>query len=69
MKTISPLLIAEMPIEERIKLVEAIWDSIAEMPEAVEIPDWHKEELKKRLEDYSTNPEEGSSWKDVKKRL
>ena len=69
MNTITASDIAEMPIQERIQLVEDIWDSIAELPESVEIPQWHKEELDQRLAAYHANPREGSPWKDVKKRI
>jgi putative addiction module component (TIGR02574 family) len=69
MKTITASDIAEMPIQKRIELVEDIWDSIAEMPESIEIPEWHKNELDKRLEAYHANPSEGSLWKEVKKRI
>ena len=69
MKSITASEIAKMPIQQRIQLVEDIWDSIADMPEAVEIPEWHKKELEKRLEAYHANPNEGSPWKDVKKRI
>ncbi len=69
MKSISASEIAKMPIQQRIQLVEDIWDSIAEMPEAVEVPEWHIRELEKRLEAYHANPNEGSPWKDVIKRI
>jgi len=69
MKTITASDIAEMPIQQRIHLVQDIWDSIAELPDSVEIPQWHKEELDKRLAAYHANPSEGSPWKDVKKRI
>jgi len=69
MKMITASEIAEMPIQQRIQLVEDIWDSIAEIPEAVEIPQWHKQALDQRLEAYHANPSEGSPWKDVKKRI
>jgi putative addiction module component (TIGR02574 family) len=69
MKSISASDIAEMPIQQRIQLVEDIWDSIADMPEAVEIPHWHKQELEKRLEAYHADPSEGSPWQDIKKRI
>ena len=69
MKSISASDIAKMPVRERIQLVQAIWDSIAEMPEAVEVPDWHKRELERRLAEYHANPEEGSPWKEVRKRI
>ncbi len=69
MKSISASEIAEMPIQQRIQLVEDIWDSIAELPEAVEIPEWHQRELDRRMEAHHANPKEGSPWKDVKKRI
>jgi putative addiction module component (TIGR02574 family) len=69
MKTITASDIATMPIQKRLELVEDIWDSIAEMPEAIEVPEWHKKELDKRLEAYHANPREGSPWKEVKKRI
>lgn len=69
MKSISASEIAEMPIKLRIQIVENILDSIAEMPEAAEIPEWHKRELEKRLEAYHANPGEGSPWQDVKNRI
>ena len=69
MKSITASEIAKMPIQQRIQLVEDIWDSIADMPEAVEIPEWHKQVLEKRLEAYHANPNEGSPWKDAKKRI
>ena len=69
MKTISASDIAEMPIDQRIQLVEDIWNSIAELPESVKIPEWHKAELDKRLDTYHINPDEGSPWNEVKRRI
>ena len=42
MKTISASDLVTIPIDQRIRLVEDIWDSITESPEEVEIPAWHK---------------------------
>ncbi len=56
-----------MPIQQRIQLVEDIWDSIAGMPQAVEMPEWHKQELENRLAAYHANPKEGSPWQALKK--
>ena len=69
MKTISASDIAEMSVDQRIQLVEDIWDSIAELPESVTIPDWHKKELEKRLDACHANAAEGSPWHEVKKRI
>ena len=69
MKQISAVDIAKMPVTERIQLVEDIWDSVAELPDAIEIPEWHKQELKDRLKKYHENPDLGSPWAEVKKRI
>ena len=69
MKSIKATDIAEMSVPERLQLVEDIWDSIAELPEAVEVPAWYKQELDKRLDAFHENPEEGSPWEEVKKRI
>lgn len=42
--------ILELSIPERIDLVRDIWDSIAEIPEAVVLSEAQKNELDKRLE-------------------
>lgn len=69
MKTLSIADIAAMPIQRRIELVEDIWNSIAELPEALEIPAWHQEELENRLAAYHANPNAGSPWSEVKARI
>lgn len=69
MKKLSASDIAQMPVDERIQLVEDIWDSIAELPEAVKVPDWHKDELDRRLDAYHANPSEGAPWSEVRTHL
>ncbi|MCP4041421.1 MAG: addiction module protein [Gammaproteobacteria bacterium] len=69
MKQLSVSDIAKMPVQQRIQLVEDIWDSVADLPEAVEIPEWHRKELEKRLDAYHENPNAGSPWAEVKKRI
>jgi len=60
MKTISASDLVTIPIDQRIRLVEDIWDSITESPEEVEIPAWHKTVLETRLQEYDANPNEES---------
>lgn len=61
--------VLKLSIAERILLVEEIWDSIAEFPEAVELTPDQKKELDKRLLSYQENPEEIYSWDEVKSWL
>jgi putative addiction module component (TIGR02574 family) len=43
--------ILQLPVEERFKLIETIWDSIAADPSAVPLTDAQKDELDRRLDD------------------
>jgi putative addiction module component (TIGR02574 family) len=69
MNSISIADILELPVQERIRLVELIWDSVAAVPDAVEISPALKAELEARLVEFEANPEAGYSWDQVKSRL
>ena len=59
--------ILQLPPSERLKLVEEIWDSLAATPQDVPVPDWHKEELDRRLD--KPTPGAGESWDEVRAKL
>lgn len=69
MKNISIADILQLPVQERIRLVELIWDSVAAVPEAVEILPELKAELEASLAEFEENPDAGFSWEQVKSRL
>jgi len=58
-----------LPVAERVKLVEAIWDSISAVPEALPLTPWQREELDRRLSEYEADPDSGSSLEDVFARI
>lgn len=59
----------KLPVSERLRLVEAIWDSIAAHPEAIALSDSEREELDRRWAECLQNPDAGSPWSEVKARL
>ena len=59
----------ELPVTERIQLVAEIWDSIAECPEKIELSDETRRLLRKRLAAYRANPNAGSPWAEVRRRI
>ena len=69
MNQISVADILELPVQERIQLVEVIWESIAAVPEAIEVTPQLKAELNARLADFEREPEAGYSWDQVKGQL
>ncbi|MGH9427192.1 MAG: addiction module protein [Terriglobia bacterium] len=69
MNNISISDILELPVQERIRLVELIWDSVAAVPEAIKISPALKAELEARLAEFEVNPDAGYSWDQVKSHL
>ncbi|MDD2738806.1 MAG: addiction module protein [Methylomonas lenta] len=69
MNNISISDILQLPVQERIQLVELIWDSVAAVPETVEVSPELKAELELRLLEFEANPEAGYSWDQVKSCL
>ena len=67
MKELSQLLV--LPPSERLQLVEAIWDSLVEVPEAVPIDDALRDELDRRLAAYYANPSTARPWAEIKAEL
>ena len=61
--------ILELPVAERVRLVEAIWDSIASAPEALPLTDWQREELDRRLAEFEADPDSGSTLEEVFARI
>jgi putative addiction module component (TIGR02574 family) len=69
MNRISVAAILELPVQERIQIVEMIWESIAAVPHDIEVSSELKIELEARLADFEKNPEAGYSWDQVKAHL
>lgn len=61
--------ILELPVGERVKLAQAIWDSIAELPDPYPLSDAERELIDRRLAAYRRNPEAVSPWPEVKERV
>lgn len=61
--------ILALPVAERVRLVEAIWDSISAVPEALPLTEWQKQELDRRLAELEANPDEGSTLEEVFARI
>jgi len=54
---------------ERLQLVEDLWDSIAQEEEKLPVPDWKRDELRRRKERFLQHPAPGRTWEQVKRRL
>jgi putative addiction module component (TIGR02574 family) len=61
--------VLKLTLNERIQLVEDIWDSIVEFPDVVSLTDSQKLELERRLDEYHRDPKAGSPWSLVRDRI
>ena len=59
--------ILDLPPEERLQLVEKIWDSLAVSATAVPVAEWHQAQLDHRLDDPTERAT--ASWEQVQGRL
>ncbi|BAZ28547.1 addiction module component [Cylindrospermum sp. NIES-4074] len=69
MENLLPHNISQLSIAEKIQLVQDIWDSITLDADDVTISDAQKQELDRRLELYYQNPQQVSTWEEVKQKF
>ena len=55
----------KMSVQERLELIESLWDSLPDQVEIQEIPAWHLVELARRRAKADANPGAGKPWRDV----
>ena len=59
-----------LPVADKIDLIELLWDSLsADQKNNLPVPDWHREELDRRLDQLEKNPDDSIPWEDVRRRL
>jgi putative addiction module component (TIGR02574 family) len=57
--------ILKLPTEERLRLVELIWESLSLSPTAVPLSDFHRVVLDERLAEHEHNPDDVVSRDEV----
>lgn len=65
----SDLDIKQLSVAERLDLISVLWDSIPNSIEELPVPEWHREELERRLADADANPDAAIPWEEVRRRL
>jgi putative addiction module component (TIGR02574 family) len=61
--------ILKLSVEERLHLVQTIWDSISGEAEEADNSEEHKAILNDRLESYKNNPEANVNWEEVNEKV
>jgi putative addiction module component (TIGR02574 family) len=65
----SAIDIKKLSPEERLELLEQLWESLSEMPGAVPMTDAQSEELDRRLDELDREGPVGIPWNDVLDRI
>jgi len=55
--------------EERLRLIEELWESLSQSPGAVPLTDAQREELDRRLDDLERSGPEGIPWEEVLQQI
>jgi putative addiction module component (TIGR02574 family) len=61
--------IQHLPVAEKLRLVERIWDDVASSPEGIPIPAWAMEEAQRRRDEMIANPEIGVPHEQIWQRI
>lgn len=64
--TLEALGIDRLSVDERIALVQQIWDSIAADPDRVPLTEAQRRELERRADDDDAHPDDTIPWEQVK---
>jgi putative addiction module component (TIGR02574 family) len=68
-QTLSEQDIDRLTVPERLDLIDLLWDSIPDTLEDLPVPEWHRQELERRLAEADAHPEAAIPWEQVKARL
>jgi putative addiction module component (TIGR02574 family) len=58
-----------MSVAERLKLLDDIWESLLEEPEALPLSEAQAREIDRRLDAYRRHGDRGISWEELDRRL
>ncbi len=68
-ESLSGITIKQLSVTERLDLISELWDSIPDSLEELPIPEWHREELERRLAAADADPGGAIPWEEVRQRL
>lgn len=68
-QSLSDVAIKQLTVPERLDLISELWDSIPDSLEELPIPEWHREELERRLAAADADPGSAIPWEEVRQHL
>lgn len=61
-ESLPSLDIGSLSVPQRLALISELWDSLPNSTEAMAMPDWHREELERRLAGADAAPNAAIPW-------
>jgi putative addiction module component (TIGR02574 family) len=61
--------IERMSPEERLRLIEVLWESLRKSPESLPLTNGQREELDRRLDELDRGETDTIPWEEVQRRL
>jgi putative addiction module component (TIGR02574 family) len=58
-----------LSVEDRLQLVDQLWESIRQQPDSLPLTKEQKAELERRLEEHQRDPEAAVSWPAVMEKI
>lgn len=58
--------IGRLSADQQLSLVEEIWDRLTSDASAIPVPDTHLHEVRRRLADHDSSPDDVVAWADLK---
>ena len=61
--------IRNLPLHEKLRMMEALWDGIAPLEAELEVPQWHKDLLDEREQRIQDGKAEFIDWETAKQQI
>jgi putative addiction module component (TIGR02574 family) len=68
-RRLNPDDLRALPVAERLSLIEVLWDSIDAETAALPLPQWHRDEIDRRLDALDAGDSTGGPWSEVRERI
>jgi putative addiction module component (TIGR02574 family) len=68
-ETAAELLKTPLTVQQRLELIGELWDGIPDSVDALPVPEWHREELERRLAAADADPDAAIPWEDIRQSL
>ena len=61
--------LSEMSIEEKLQMMEALWDDLSRNAPELAVPQWHADVLAERKAAANRGDDQFSDWKEARERI